>query len=110
MDKNWLSALFQEHCILRRDKIEIGCFGSSGGMYTSLNIRKQAIRSDEEYYNEIVNLFEKTCSVLTYPEEGISWNIMKSKVEISLANFEDEEVVILSIDEFNKSIYPLTNI
>lgn len=110
MDKNWLLNLFQEYCILKGDKVELSCHGSSGGMYTSLFIGKQAIRSDDKYYDEIVSLFEKTCSVLTYPEEGISWKIIKSEVEISLVNFEDEEVVILSIDEFSKCIYPLTNI
>lgn len=108
MKNEWLFALFQEHCILKGKGIEISCYASSGGMYTSLSIGKLHYSSDEEYWNEIVSLFEKTCSATSFPDEGIRWLITKDKVSIELAGYEEEEEIIhMSIDEFSSVIYNL---
>ena len=108
MKNEWLIDLFQDHCIEKGKRIEISCDASSGGMYTSLSIGKLHFRSDEEYWNEIVSLFEKTCSATSYPDQGIRWLITKDNVKIELVGSEEEgEMIQMSIYEFSSRVYNL---
>lgn len=109
MNKKWLFDLFQQHCIQNGEQIEISCFASSGGMYTSLNIGQKSIRSDDEYWNEIVALFEDTSAATNYPDDGIEWVIKDNLVVIRLVGFDDEDIIKMSIKEFSTSIYQLTD-
>ena len=89
-------------------KITIGCYGSSGGIFTSLSIGGDIYNSDEDYWNEIVSLFEKTCIATDYPDEGIEWVISNDLVIISLIGYDaNEEIIQMTLDEFSSRIYQL---
>jgi hypothetical protein len=109
MNETWLVDLFQEFCLTSKLDISISCFASSGGMYTSLSIGKKVYPSDDEYFDEIISLFEATCGVVGYPENGISWLISPDRVCIELSKFveDDEEFIEMTISKFSSNIYQL---
>ena len=110
MNENWLFDLFQEFCVTSKLEISISCTASSGGMYTSLSVGDKVYPADEEYFNEILSLFENTCKVVGYPEDGIDWSISPDRVCIQLSSFleEEDEVIEMTIAKFSSTIYKLT--